>query len=457
MENSREKLASRLGFILLSAGCAIGLGNVWKFPYITGQYGGGVFLILYFLMLIMFGIPVMTMEFAIGRASQKAPVRMYDDLEPKNSKWHIHGYVGMIGCIMLMMYYAVVAGWILRYFVRFLCGDFTNATPDMIGEEFGAMLASPSVNIGYLAVVVIISFTVLAIGLQGGLERITKYMMGALLLIMIVLAINSFTMPGGKEGLSFFLLPDLNRTMEIGFANVLMGALNQAFFTLSIGIGSMAVFGSYINKERSLLGESVNITILDTFVAITAGLIMFPACFSYGIDVNAGPSLLFITMPNVFANMSLGRLWGSLFFLFMSFAALSTAFAVYENVIANVMELTGLGRKKTCLICAVGMFILALPCALGFNIWSGFMPFGEGTGVLDLEDFVVSNLLLPIGAIIYVIFCTVRYGWGWDKFINEANAGEGLKMPNWLKNYMKYFVPAVLMVILVVGLVGFFK
>ncbi|MBR3634822.1 MAG: sodium-dependent transporter [Lachnospiraceae bacterium] len=457
MENSREKLSSRLGFILLSAGCAIGLGNVWKFPYITGQYGGGVFLILYFLMLIMFGIPVMTMEFAIGRASQKAPVRMYDDLEPKNSKWHIHGVVGMIGCIMLMMYYAVVAGWILRYFVRFLCGDFTNATPDMIGEEFGAMLSSPAINIGYLAVVVMISFTVLAIGLQGGLERITKYMMVALLLIMIVLAINSFTMPGSKEGLSFFLLPDIKRTMDIGFSNVLMGALNQAFFTLSIGIGSMAVFGSYINKDRSLLGESVNITILDTFVAITAGLIMFPACFSYGIDVNAGPSLLFITMPNVFANMNLGRLWGTLFFLFMSFAALSTAFAVYENVIANVMELTGLGRKKTCLICGIGMFILALPCALGFNIWSGFMPFGEGTGILDLEDFVVSNLLLPIGAIVYVIFCTVRYGWGWDSFINEANAGKGLKMPNWLKNYMKFFVPVVLMVILIVGLIGFFK
>ncbi len=453
----REKLASRLGFILLSAGCAIGLGNVWKFPYITGQYGGGVFLILYFLMLIMFGIPVMTMEFAIGRASQKAPVRMYDDLEPGKSKWHIHGVVGMIGCIMLMMYYAVVAGWIVRYFVKFASGDFTGATPDMIGEKFSSMLASPAINIGYLAVVVVISFTVLAIGLQGGLERITKYMMGALLLIMVVLAINSFTMSGSKEGLSFFLLPDFKRTADIGFSSVLMGALNQAFFTLSIGIGSMAVFGSYINKERSLLGESVNITILDTFVAITAGLIMFPACFSYGIDVGAGPSLLFVTMPNVFANMSLGRLWGSLFFLFMSFAALSTAFAVYENVIANVMELTGMGRKKTCLICGIGMFILALPCALGFNIWSGFMPFGEGSGVLDLEDFIVSNLLLPIGAIVYVLFCTIRCGWGWDSFIKEANAGKGLKMPYWLKNYMRFFVPVVLMVILIVGLIGFFK
>ncbi|MCR4867752.1 MAG: sodium-dependent transporter [Lachnospiraceae bacterium] len=453
----REKLASRLGFILLSAGCAIGLGNVWKFPYITGQYGGGVFLILYFLMLIMFGIPVMTMEFAIGRASQNAPVRMYDDLEPAKSKWHIHGFVGMIGCIMLMMYYAVVAGWIVRYFVKFAIGDFTGATPDTIGEKFSSMLSSPAINIGYLAVVVIISFTVLAIGLQGGLERITKYMMGALLLIMVVLAINSFTMPGSKEGLRFFLLPNLDRTEKIGFATVLMGALNQAFFTLSIGIGSMAIFGSYINKERSLLGESVNITVLDTFVAITSGLIMFPACFSYGIDVSSGPSLLFVTMPNVFANMSLGRLWGSLFFLFMSFAALSTAFAVYENVIANVSALTGMGRKKTCLICGIGMFILALPCALGFNIWSAFTPFGKDSSVLDLEDFIVSNLLLPIGAIVYVLFCTIRCGWGWDSFIKEANAGKGLKMPYWLKNYMRFFVPLVLMVILIVGLIGFFK
>ena len=456
MNNSREKLGSRLGFILLSAGCAIGLGNVWKFPYITGQNGGGVFLIIYFLMLIMFGIPVMTMEFAIGRASQKAPVKMYDNIEPKGSKWHIHGYVGMIGCIMLMMYYAVVAGWIVRYFVKFLCGDFIGATPDMIGEEFGSMLSSPSVNIIYLAIIVIISFGICAIGLQSGLERITKYMMLALLGIMIVLAINSFTMPGGKEGLKFFLLPDWNRTKEIGLTHVIMSALNQAFFTLSIGIGAMAVFGSYINKNRSLLGESVNITLLDTFVAITAGLIMFPACFSYGIDVNAGPSLLFITMPNVFANMTLGRLWGTLFFLFMSFAALSTAFAVYENVIANFMELSGFGRKKTCLICGIGMFILAIPCALGFNVWSGFMPFGDGTGVLDLEDFIVSNLLLPIGAIVYVIFCTARYGWGWDNFIREANAGNGLKMPMWLKNYMRFFVPIVLLIILVVGLIDFF-
>ncbi len=452
----QNKLKSRLGFILLSAGCAIGLGNVWKFPYITGQYGGGVFLILYFLMLIMFGIPVMTMEFAIGRAAQKAPVKMYEELEPKGSKWHIHGVAGMIGCILLMMYYAVVAGWIVRYFIKFLKGDFVGATPDSIGAEFGNMLSSPGINIGYTAVVVIISFVVLAIGLQRGLENITKYMMALLLIIMVVLAINSFTMPGSKEGLKFFLLPDLQRTKEIGFPRVVMGALNQAFFTLSIGIGSMAVFGSYINKDRSLLGESVNITILDTLVAVTAGLIVFPTCFSYGIDVNAGPSLLFITMPNVFANMQLGRLWGTLFFLFMSFAALSTAFAVYENVVANVMELTKLKRKTVCLVCGISMFILAIPCALGFNLWSGFAPLGEGTGVLDLEDFVVSNLLLPIGAIVYVLFCSTRYGWGWNSFLKEANEGVGMKMPGWLRNYMRFFVPVVLLTILVVGLIDIF-
>lgn len=455
MEN-REKLGSRIGFILLSAGCAIGLGNVWKFPYMAGQYGGGVFLILYFLMLILFGVPIMTMEFSIGRAAQKAPVRMYDDLEPKGSKWHIHGYVGMFGCMLLMMYYAVVAGWIVRYFIRFLSGHFDGATSDMINEEFGAMLSSPSTNIIYLAVVVVISFTVCAIGLQGGLENITKYMMIILLLLMVVLAIHSFTMPGAREGIRFFLYPDLKRTREIGFSNVLMGALNQAFFTLSIGEGAMAVFGSYIGRERSLFGESLHVTVLDTFVAVTAGLIMFPACFSYGIDVNAGPSLLFITMPNVFSHMKFGRLWGTMFFLFMSFAAFSTTFAVYENVIANFMELTGTSRKKTCLICGIMMFILALPCALGFNVWSGFMPFGEGTGVLDLEDFIESNLILPIGAIIYVVFCTTRYGWGWDNFLNEANQGNGLKMPVWLKSYMKFFVPAVLLLILIVGLKSFF-
>lgn len=455
--NSREKLGSRLGFILLSAGCAIGLGNVWKFPYITGQSGGGVFLLFYILMLVMFGIPVMTMEFAIGRASQKAPVKMYEGIEPKGSKWHLHGIPCMIGCILLMMYYSVIAGWILNYFIKFIKGDFVGVSAESVGNTFGELLGSPSTMIIYLAIVVVIGFGVCAIGLQSGLEKVTKYMMIALLGIMLVLAIKSFTMPGSKEGLSFFLLPDWGKAKEIGIATVLKNALNQAFFTLSIGIGSMAIFGSYIGKDRSLMGESVNITILDTFVAVTAGLIIFPACFSYGIDVDAGPGLLFVTMPNVFANMPLGRLWGSLFFLFMSFAALSTVFAVYENIIGNFMEVTTWSRKKACLICGIGMFVLAIPCALGFNVWSGFMPFGDGTGVLDLEDFIVSNLLLPIGGIIYVLFCTTRYGWGWKNFTDEANAGEGLKVPNWMKNYMKFFVPIVLTLILVVGLIDFFS
>ena len=457
MNESREKLGSRLGFILLSAGCAIGLGNVWKFPYITGQNGGGVFLIFYILMLVMFGIPVMTMEFAIGRASQKAPVKMYDGIEPKGSKWHLHGIPCMLGCILLMMYYSVIAGWIINYFVKFVKGDFVGATAEAVGASFDGLLGDPKTIIIYLAIVVILGFGVCAIGLQKGLEKITKYMMIALLLIMLVLAVKAFTMPGSKEGLSFYLIPDWGRTKDIGIARVVMGALNQAFFTLSIGIGSMAIFGSYIGKDRSLLGESVNITLLDTFVAVTAGLIVFPACFSYGIDVNAGPGLLFVTMPNVFANMPLGRLWGSLFFLFMSFAALSTVFAVYENILANFMEVTDWSRKKACLICGIGMFILAVPCALGFNVWSGFTPFGEGTNVLDLEDFIVSNLLLPVGGIIYVIFCTSRYGWGWKNFTDEANAGEGLKTPLWLKNYMKYFVPVVLAAILIIGLIDFFK
>ncbi|MCR4717631.1 MAG: sodium-dependent transporter [Lachnospiraceae bacterium] len=454
--NNKEQLGSRLGFILLSAGCAIGLGNVWKFPYITGQNGGGVFLILYIIMLVLFGIPILTMEFSIGRASQRAPVKMYDDLEPKGSKWHLHGVFCMIGCIILMMYYGVVAGWIIRYFIKFLAGDFVSASTKEITAEFGTMLASPAINVGYMLIVVLIGFSVCAIGIQKGLERITKYMMLALLAIMVILAVNSFFMEGGKEGLKFFLLPDWKRTSEIGFANVLIDALNQAFFTLSIGMGSMAVLGSYMNKERSLFGESITIAALDTFVAVTAGLIMFPACFAYGIDVDSGPNLLFITMPNVFANMGLGRLWGSLFFMFMSFAALSTSFAVYENVLANFIEVTGMKRRMACLVCGIGMFILSIPCALGFNVWSDFKPFGENTGILDLEDFAVSNIILPLGAIIFALFCTLRYGWGWKNFLTEANSGTGLKFPSFLKPYCTFFLPLILIIIFITGLITVF-
>lgn len=454
---SGEHSGSRLGFILLSAGCAIGLGNVWKFPYVTGQNGGGIFLILYIIMLIMFGIPVMTAEFAIGRASQTPPITMYKELEPKASKWHLHGIPCMVGCILLMMYYSVIAGWILEYFIKFVKGDFVAASTDIINQEYNLMLASPVSMTAALAVVVVLGFGVCAIGLQNGLERITKYMMAMLLGIMIVLVIKAFTMPGVKEGLRFFIYPDIEQTKQIGIANVVLAALNQAFFTLSVGIGAMAIFGSYIDKDRSLLGETVNITILDTFVAVTAGLIMFPACFSYGIDVNAGPGLLFITMPNVFANMAGGRLWGALFFLFMSFAALSTAFAVYENIIANVMELTGWNRKLTCLISGIGMFILSLPCALGFNKWSDVSILGHGTNIQDFEDFIVSNLLLPVGAIVFMLFCTLKCGWGWDNFIDEVNSGAGIKLPRVLKNYCKFFVPIVLFVIMIIGLVTYFR
>lgn len=457
MSNGKEKLGSRLGFILLSAGCAIGLGNVWKFPYIAGQNGGGFFLILYFAMLILFGIPVMTMEFSIGRASQKPPITMYKNIEPEGSKWHLHGILCMVGCVVLMMYYSVVAGWIVRYFVKFISGGFEGASPEQITDSFNTMLESPWTNIFSLAIVVGISFLVLAAGLQSGLEIVTKYMMTILIVIMIVLAINSFTMEGGSEGLRFFLYPDIDRVMELGIGTVILNALNQSFFTLSIGIGSMAIFGSYIGKERSLLGESVNITLLDTFVALTAGLIIFPACFSYGIDVNSGPSLLFITMPNVFAGMPMGRLWGGLFFLFMSFAALSTAFAVYEGIIADFMELTSVSRKKACVICGISMFVLSIPCVLGFNVWSGFHPLGGKSNILDLEDFIVSNLLLPLGSIIYVFFCSWRFGWGWDNYIKEVNTGKGMKIPVWMKNYMRFFVPAVLLLIMVAGVIDYFS
>ncbi len=452
----REHLGSRLGFILLSAGCAIGLGNVWKFPYMAGQYGGGLFVIIYLAMLVLFGIPVMTMEFTIGRAAQKSPIKSYQELEPKGSKWHIHGYVSLIALFLLMMYYTTVAGWLLQYFVKMIKGDFVGLDADGVAGAFGDVLANPTSMTIYMGIVVVLGFVVCGIGLKKGLENITKYMMLALLVLMIVLAVNSFTMDGAKEGLSFFLLPSVERFKEIGVAKVVLGALNQAFFTLSIGIGSMQIFGSYIDKERSLLGEAINVTVLDTFVAISAGLIMFPACFSFDVEVGAGPSLIFITLPNVFNNMAGGRLWGSLFFLFMCFAAFSTVFAVFEGIIACMSELFGWERKRTCIICGIMMFVLSLPCVFGFNIWSGFQPLGEGTGVLDLEDFFVSNLILPIGSIVYVLFCTLKNAWGWDKFIEEANAGKGLKFPKGIRVYVKYVVPIAIACILIFGLIDIF-
>lgn len=447
----RESLGSRLGFILLSAGCAIGIGNVWKFPYMAGQYGGGAFVLVYLFFLAIMGIPVMTMEFAMGRASRKSPVCMYQELEKKGQKWHIHGYAAMIGNYLLMMFYTSVTAWMLQYFVKTATGAF--AGKDVAGVEgvFNSMMGDAGTMILYMGIVVVVGFGVCAIGLQNGLERITKFMMLALLGIMVVLAINSITMEGGGEGLKFYLIPDFGRMADIGVGNVIVGAMNQAFFTLSLGIGSMAIFGSYINKDRSLLGEAVNVGVLDTCVALCSGLIIFPACFSYGVEVNSGPPLIFITLPNIFNNIPMGRFWGSLFFVFLSFAALSTVFAVFENILSCTMDLTGWSRKKACLINGIAMFILSIPCILGFSVWQDVQIAGKN--IMDMEDFVVSNLLLPIGSLLFVLFCTTRYGWGWEKFLAEANEGKGLKVAKWMRPYMTFVLPVIILVLLIVGLV----
>jgi len=449
----RERLATRLGFILLSAGCAIGIGNVWKFPYMVGQYGGGAFVLVYIFFLITMGVPVMTMEFALGRASQKSPAKIFNELEPEGSKWHWYGIVALMGNVILMMFYTTVSGWMLQYFVKTAKGDFVGLDADGVAAEFGNMLADPVSLIIYMLIVVVIGFFINSIGVQKGLEKITKWMMIALLIIMVVLAFNSMFLEGGSEGLKFYLIPDLNRMKEAGIVNVIVGAMNQSFFTLSLGIGSMAIFGSYLGKERTLMGESVNVAILDTFVALTSGLIIFPACFAYNVQPDSGPSLIFITLPNIFNNLSGGRIWGSLFFVFMTFAAFSTVLAVFENIIACTMDLTGWSRKKTCLIDGILMFILSVPCALGFNVWSAFQPLGPGSGVLDLEDFIVSNLILPIGSLIFIIFCVTRYGWGWDKFVAEANEGKGFKVAQWMRPYVTYVLPVMVLVILIMGLI----
>lgn len=450
----RERLGSRLGFILLSAGCAIGIGNVWKFPYMTGQYGGGAFVLIYLFFLAILGVPVMTMEFAMGRASQKSPVRLYQELEPVGSKWHIHGYVAMAGNYLLMMFYTTVAGWMLQYFVSTASGKFVGADAAQVADIFGGMLADPVSMTVYMGIVVLLGFGVCSIGLQNGLERITKVMMLALLAIMIVLAVNSILMDGGSEGLKFYLLPDFERMQDIGVGNVIVGAMNQAFFTLSLGIGAMAIFGSYIGKERALLGEAVNVAVLDTFVAISSGLIIFPACFAYGVQPDSGPQLIFITLPNIFNHIPLGRLWGSLFFVFMFFAALSTVLAVFENIISCNIDLFGWSRKKTCLINAILMFVLSLPCVLGFNVLGGVQPLGDGSTFMDLEDFLVSNLLLPLGSLIFILFCVTRYGWGWNKFMAEANEGRGLKVANWMRGFMTFVLPIIVLAIFMIGIVG---
>lgn len=444
----RERLGSRLGFILLSAGCAIGVGNVWKFPWMAGQNGGGAFVLIYLIFLFLLGLPVMVMEFSLGRASQSSPVRLYQKLQKPGQKWHLHGYGALIANVLLIMFYASVTGWILYYFVKFLSGSMTGITDSASVAVFPAMQDNPAIMVGFMAVVVILAFLILSFGLQNGVERVTKYMMIILLALMVVLAINSFTLEGAKEGLTFYLMPDLSKIN----GSVIVGAMNQAFFTLSLGIGSMAIFGSYIGKERSLVGESVNILVLDTFVAIVAGLIIFPACFTFNVEPTSGPSLLFVAMAKVFNNMSGGRWWGSLFFLFMFFAAMSTIIAVCQNILACVREITGWGRIKSCLICGFSLLVLGVPCALGFNLWSGFTPFTSGSNIMDLEDFVVSNCFLPLGALCYVLFCVSKKGWGFDKFFEEANTGKGLKLKKWMKPYMTYVLPVVIAVIFIIGI-----
>ena len=443
MKNERERLGSRLGFILLSAGCAIGCGNVWKFPWMTGQYGGGGFVLVYIICLIVLGLPSMIMEFAMGRASQASPVGMYQKLEKKGQKWQIHGYFALLGNLALMAFYTVVTGWMMYYFVKFLIGQ----TAEL---GFVQMITNPGVNVIYLFIAVVLGFLVLSFGLQKGLERVTKYLMTALFALMLILAVHSATLSGAKEGLRFYLLPDFSKIT----GEVVVGAMNQAFFSLSLGIGSMAIFGSYIGKDRSLMGESINVIALDTVVAILAGFIMFPACFTYGIEVNAGPALLFNTMATVFNNMAGGRVWGSLFFLFMVFAAFSTELAVFENILACVRELTGWSRKKGCLVCGVVIFLLALTTALGYSVFH-FQPFADGSAWLDFWDFIVSTNLLPIGAFVFSIFCCYKIGWGWDAFIAEANAGKGMKVKPWMKPIFKFVVPIIVLGLYVYGLATF--
>ncbi len=441
----RERLGSRLGFILLSAGCAIGCGNVWKFPWMCGEYGGGGFVLIYVLCLLLMGLPVLTMEFSIGRAAQASPVGMYQKLQKPGQKWHLHGYAALLGNICLMAFYTVVCGWMFYYFVSFLLGNH-----ESLG--FVAMITNPGLNVAYTALTVILGYGILCLGLQGGLEKVTKYMMVILLGLMVVLAVNSATLPGAKEGLSFYLIPDFSKIS----GKVIVGAMNQAFFTLSLGIGSMAIFGSYIGKERSLMGESVNVIALDTFVAVTAGLIIFPACFTFDVAVGSGPSLLFDTMATVFNNMRGGRLWGTIFFLFMVFAALSTVLAVFENILACIRELTGWSRVKGSIVCGIGIFLLALTTALGYSPFSGFQPFAEGSAWLDFWDFIVSTNLLPLGSLITCLFCcSKRYGWGWENFLQEANTGAGLKVKNWMRPLFTWFAPAAILVLYIYGMVTF--
>lgn len=448
----RERLKSRIGFILISAGCAIGIGNVWKFPYMTGQSGGGAFVLLYLVFLVILGLPIMSMEFAIGRAARKSPVQAYQKLEPRGSKWHFHGYVALAGNYLLMMFYTTVSGWMLHYFYLTATGQFAGKDTEQVGEVFTSVLASPRIMAFWMAVVVALGMFIVSRGLQSGLESITKVIMVTLLLVMVLLAVNSLFMPGAKEGIAFYLVPNMERLHHTGILNVITGAMNQAFFTLSLGIGAMLIFGSYISNDRSLLGESVTIVFLDTFVALVSGLIIFPATFTFGVDQTSGPGLIFITLPNIFNQMPLGRLWGSLFFIFMSFAAFSTVLAVFENIVSCGMDLTKKSRKQVSMVNLILIFLLSLPCVLGFNVWAWDWLKVFGGSVLDLEDFLVSNLLLPLGSLIYLLFCVSRYGWGWDNYIREENKGQGMKVQHWMRGYLTYVLPFIVLFIFLFGL-----
>ena len=449
----RENFQSRLGFLLVSAGCAIGIGNVWKFPYVTGVNGGGVFVLFYLLFLVIMGVPVLTMELAVGRASRKSAVLGYKALEPKGSKWHIHGWVCVLGCLILMMYYTTVAGWMLGYFFKFLTGQFT-ASMDTAAVDgvFNAMLGNPAEMVLYMAIIVVAGFVVCSFGIQKGLERISKWMMLALLALIVILAVNSILLDDTGEGLKFYLLPDFDRAMEVGLGNVITAAMNQAFFTLSLGIAAIEIFGSFMSRNHSLTGEAVRICVLDTFVAIMSGLIIFPACFAFNVKPDSGPPLIFQTLPNVFLNMTGGRVWGALFFLFMTFASFTTIIAVFENLLSSAIDNFGWSRKKAVAIHLVAVFLLSLPCTLGYNLWSSIQPLGMAD-IQTFEDFVVSNLLLPLGSLVYLLFCVSKWGWGFDKYLAECNTGTGLKMPRCFKFYFQFILPILVLVILIQGLI----
>lgn len=448
----RESFGSRLGFILISAGCAIGIGNIWRFPYVAGNNGGGIFVLLYLFFLIVMGVPILTMEFAVGRSSRKSIMRCFQALEKPGQKWHLHRIPALAGNYLLMCFYTVVAGWMMSYFFRFLTGNVENKSAAETEQAFQALMNAPGEMLFWMAVTVILGFFVCSMGLQKGVEKITKFMMLALLCLIVILAVNSISLSGGMEGVRFYLVPDPEAVKEKGLMNIIVAAMNQSFFTLSVGIGSMEVFGSYMEKKYTLLGESMRIAILDTFVAIMAGLIIFPACFSFGINPGSGPSLIFITLPNVFGSMAGGRFWGSLFFLFMTFASLSTVIAVFENIIACCMDGFHLSRGKATWMNCIIILLGSVPCVLGFNVLSDFHPMGGNSTILDAQDYLVSNLLLPAGSILFILFCVWKNGWGYDRFLEEANTGAGIRFPKWLKGYLRYVLPVIILIVMILGI-----